>query len=62
MKDFVREEDRRRGRARWGIFVVVVTVALKHIRVSQKFTALAEQKVKRQGLRRRRRRRRGVNR
>jgi hypothetical protein len=33
MKDFVREEDRRRGRARWGILsqsVVVVTVALEH--------------------------------
>jgi hypothetical protein len=29
MKDFVKEEDRRRGRARWGIFVVVlVTVRL----------------------------------
>jgi hypothetical protein len=57
MKDFVKEEDRRRGRARWGIFVVVLGDGkTSRKRVNQKLPALAEQEVKGKGLRRRKRR------
>jgi len=41
MKDFAREEDRRRGRARWGILCRGGDGGAKLRQVSDKFTALA---------------------
>jgi hypothetical protein len=51
MKDFVKEEDRRRGRARWGILCRCGDGGAKLQLVSDKFTALAAAEGEEWGLR-----------